>query len=79
MHASLKLPMKRQHRKEARMGMQLDLFKKKERVWTERLWNSLLPEAREEIVALLARMATAKVRASKPHRKGKRKGVRHDA
>lgn len=61
------------------MGMQLDLFGKQERVWTERVWNSLLPETREEIVALLAQMATAKVRASRPPRKGKRKEARHDA
>ena len=79
MHASMKLPIKRQLRKEASMGMQLDLFERQERVWTERVWNSLLPETREEIVNLLARMATTKVRASGPRRKGKRKGVRHDA
>lgn len=61
------------------MGMQLDLFDKQERVWTERVWNSLLPETREEIVALLARMATARVRAARPQMKGTPKGGRHDA
>lgn len=61
------------------MGMQLDLFREQERMWTERVWNSLPAEARQETVALLVGMATAKLRASRPQRNVERKGVRHDA
>jgi len=61
------------------MGRQLELFEKQERCWTETVWNSLRPETCEEIVALLAQMATARLRASREPTKGKRKGVGHDA
>jgi hypothetical protein len=61
------------------MGRQLELFEKREGRWTQSVWNGLSPEIREEIVALLARMARARLRASRELTKGKRKGVSHDA
>jgi hypothetical protein len=61
------------------MGRQLELFEQREDRWTHRVWNGLSPETREEIVALLARMASARLRALREPTKDRRKGVRHDA
>jgi hypothetical protein len=45
-------------RKEPMMSEQLQLFKPERPVWIDRVWQRIDPERRQELVAILAQMAT---------------------
>ena len=47
------------------MGEQLELFETAERQWIKRLWESMSPEARKEVVDLLAEIGKTALKVRK--------------
>ncbi len=47
------------------MGEQLELFETAERQWIKRLWESMPPEVREEVIDLLAEIGKTALKARK--------------
>lgn len=55
------------------MGEQLELFETAERQWVKRLWESMLPAVREEVIDLLVKMGKTALKARKAGNSGENK------
>jgi len=56
------------------MGEQLELFETQHSQWVRRLWQSIPPEMRTEIIGVLAQMGKAALQASRAEGGRKSKG-----
>ncbi len=51
------------------MGKQFELFEAEERQWIDRLWQSMPPKARGEVIGILAQMGKYLLQAEKAAQK----------